>query len=274
MRHKITSTRHSDCPLDCSFCSREEGFELPAILRPPQNVLLEASDLVELPSNPGAVSASRRCDNLGRGMAETSLRNRRWHPISELCYKSSFEGRRAGAGARREDFMRPTIEIRAVTRLAFRVFVVSCVFVAGRQFGLVAQQDVKVQVMTSQYSGADGLTHFKTVDVPVDRLIRLKGGVMFQRAKPSPKAGDFHPGPFRRYVVTLSGAAEIVGSSGEKFIADRDHILLVEDTTGKGHTTRIVGPDDWVTLMVELDEVTPRDRLLRVCQPPLCTPPQ
>src|SRR5579864_3368304 len=171
-------------------------------------------------------------------------------------------------------FMRPTIEIRAVKRLASGVLVVSLVFVWGYRLGLAAQHDVKVQVVTSQFTGPDGLTHFKQVEVPLDRLIRLKGGVMFQRSKPSPKASEFHPGPFKRYVVTLSGAAEIVGSGGQTFTADRDHILLVEDTTGKGHTTRTLGSDDWVTLMVELDEVTPRERLLRVCQPPLCTPPQ
>jgi len=55
--------------------------------------------------------------------------------------------------------------------------------------------------------------------------------------------------------VTLSGAGEIVvsGDNRRTFIADRDHILLAEDVTGKGHTTRPVGPDDWVTLFVEIN---------------------
>lgn len=61
--------------------------------------------------------------------------------------------------------------------------------------------------------------------------------------------------PHRRYVITLSGKAEIVGSGDNKmFVADPSHMLLAEDVTGKGHTTKGI---DGVSLFVEVDQ--PKD---------------
>ena len=115
----------------------------------------------------------------------------------------------------------------------------------------------KVPTVTRMFTGPDGLSHLEPIDMPVSQLIKV-AGVQFNRSSPSrPNARtlDFHNAPHRRYVVTLSGAGEIVvsGDNRRTFIADRDHILLAEDVTGKGHTTRPVGPDDWVTLFVEIN---------------------
>ena|SRR5579864_5519700 len=123
----------------------------------------------------------------------------------------------------------------------------------------LAQQGT--QSVTSMYTGADGLTHFRRIEIPYNLPIQLKGGVVFGRHELEARGTPRHLGnaPHRRYVVTLSGAAKIVGSSGEVFIADPRHILLAEDLTGKGHSTQAVGPGDWVRMFLEIDDPRTRD---------------
>lgn len=148
---------------------------------------------------------------------------------------------------------------RTVRWLALSCTVGGLVFMWSAQGGqdeVVAQQSVPT--VTSMYTGPDGLTHFKEIPMPAD-FIKVAGVVFNNRRGANPNASsrglDWHNAPHRRYVVTLSGKAEIVGSAGNKmFIADRDHILLAEDLTGKGHTTKGI---DWVTLFVEVDQPRP-----------------
>lgn len=46
---------------------------------------------------------------------------------------------------------------------------------------------------------------------------------------------DLHNAPQRQYVVLLDGGVEIETSTGEKRAFQQGEILLMEDTTGKGH---------------------------------------
>jgi hypothetical protein len=149
---------------------------------------------------------------------------------------------------------------RTVRWLAFPAVVGLLVLLAGSSGGRqsVAAQD-KVPTVTRMFTGPDGLTHFEEVKMPAGELIKV-AAVRFNvpaagNQNPNPRVLDWHTAPHRRYVVTLSGKAEIVGSAGNKlFIADRDHILLAEDLTGKGHTTKGI---NWVTLFVEVDPPQP-----------------
>lgn len=143
---------------------------------------------------------------------------------------------------------------RVAKQLAFGCVIGGLVFLWSAQRGLdqvVAQQ--RGPTVTRMFTGPDGLTHFEEVPMPAG--FAKVAGVQFsdrRGAATNARVSDWHPAPHRRYVVTLSGRAEIVGSAGNKlFIADRDHILLAEDLTGKGHTTKAI---DWVTMFVEIDQ--------------------
>ena len=50
-----------------------------------------------------------------------------------------------------------------------------------------------------------------------------------------------HPAPARQYIVSLRGTVEVTGSSGETRRIGPGEVLLLEDTTGKGHSTRAIG---------------------------------
>ena len=52
---------------------------------------------------------------------------------------------------------------------------------------------------------------------------------------------DFHPAPDQRWMVILSGQLEIGLGDGSKHPFGPGDIRLIEDTTGRGHTTHFLG---------------------------------
>jgi len=62
---------------------------------------------------------------------------------------------------------------------------------------------------------------------------------------------SWHNADARRYVIPISGLAEVDVAGGEKISVQPGRIYLAEDLTGKGHTFRVVSADDWVALFVE-----------------------
>src|ERR1039457_850847 len=81
---------------------------------------------------------------------------------------------------------------------------------------------------------------------------------------PSPDAGwavvDWHRAPRKTFVVAISGCIEVEVSDGRLMRIEKGDLVYLEDTTGKGHVTRLegnvtnlfipVGPDfdvvDWI----------------------------
>ncbi|MGA7265670.1 MAG: cupin domain-containing protein [Stellaceae bacterium] len=96
------------------------------------------------------------------------------------------------------------------------------------------------------YADPDGETHFRDVEVectdgrPWGNLSKClpTAGMMFVEASGSTLA-DWHPAPCRQYVIILSGNSEVTASDGERRVFTAGDVVLVEDTTGKGHTTRL-----------------------------------
>lgn len=71
---------------------------------------------------------------------------------------------------------------------------------------------------------------------------------------PAGWASDWHPSSARNLFVVLSGEWEVTASDGETRCFCVGSVLLVEDTNGKGHRSRVVSDVDSVALMVELNE--------------------
>ncbi|WP_116788254.1 hypothetical protein [Flavobacterium psychrotrophum] len=99
--------------------------------------------------------------------------------------------------------------------------------------------------ITRIYSDANGESHFEDRTVP----LHDKGDIgflsdaenvkeiIFREVSPSYDY-DFHNAPQKQYIILLDGGVEIETSLGEKREFATGEILLVEDTTGKGHKTR------------------------------------
>jgi hypothetical protein len=63
---------------------------------------------------------------------------------------------------------------------------------------------------------------------------------------------DWHPAPRRQVVIILSGQLEIGLGDGSKHVFGPGDARLVEDTTGQGHTTRVLGAHSCVTATIPL----------------------
>jgi hypothetical protein len=59
---------------------------------------------------------------------------------------------------------------------------------------------------------------------------------------------DFHCAPRRQFIVNLTGEVEIEASDGEKRRFGPGTIMLVEDTTGKGHRSKAISAEDRTSL--------------------------
>ena len=104
------------------------------------------------------------------------------------------------------------------------------------------------------YAGTDQQAHIETIDLKAkpDWLKGLSASQISFREWPAGQFLDWHPAPRRQFVIILSGQLEIGLGDGSKHVFGPGDARLVEDTTGKGHTTRVVGNQICVTATVPL----------------------
>jgi quercetin dioxygenase-like cupin family protein len=101
------------------------------------------------------------------------------------------------------------------------------------------------------YSGSDGESHFEEIDVDIGEL-QPGEGIVFRHAPPG-DVQNWHVAPRRQYVINLSGHSEVEIGDGTKLRFGPGDIFLAEDTTGRGHISRVVGtqPRVYVTVAIE-----------------------
>ena len=125
--------------------------------------------------------------------------------------------------------------------------------VRGERDVVSAQAARKPIMMTRIYTGTDGLTHSERVEMkltPNGTSTMKATGVEFS-SRPTAPAGDWHTGPRRQFVITLSGRAELEVANGQKVPIEPGNINLIEDTTGKGHITHNLADRIVVTIPLE-----------------------
>jgi quercetin dioxygenase-like cupin family protein len=112
------------------------------------------------------------------------------------------------------------------------------------------------------YAGSDGESHFE--DVPVDLKLsdyspptppvyispfvaaRQFGFVRI----PAGWVGAWHPSPGRQVFLYLAGEMDVKVSDDERRRFRAGTVLLVEDTVGRGHQSRVVGTEDVILASV------------------------
>jgi hypothetical protein len=116
------------------------------------------------------------------------------------------------------------------------------------------------------FATADGESHFEDVDVVPEMVQVVPGRAAFETGTPIATSaarmmhvgadwdGSWHPTPKRWFVVTLSGEMEITTSDGETRCFGPGSMWLLDDTTGKGHNTRVLAGNDWYGFGVDLAE--------------------
>ena len=119
---------------------------------------------------------------------------------------------------------------------------------------VASAQTRKPIMMTRIYTGPDGLSHSEQIEMkltPNGTSAMKATGVEFS-SRPAAPAGDWHTGPRRQFVITLSGRAELEVAGGKKVPIGPGNINLIEDTTGKGHITHNI--DDRIVVTIPLAE--------------------
>ena len=130
--------------------------------------------------------------------------------------------------------------------------------------GVVMAQAHKPVFMTRLYTGPDNLTHADEVELKfnpgnpaeVFKMMQVTGAELHRA--PGGNFSDWHRAPRRQYVITLSGRGELEVAGGKKISVGPGNIDLVEDTTGKGHITKVVGTEDRMTLQLPVADQSGR----------------
>ena len=115
------------------------------------------------------------------------------------------------------------------------------------------------------FADAQGESHFDEVDVdlePVDfappaaplHVAALFPAIScgFVCGPPEWDGSIPHPAPRRQLFCTLRGEYEVTASDGMVRRFPAGSLLLLEDTTGTGHTTRILSDDDALIVSIAL----------------------
>lgn len=119
---------------------------------------------------------------------------------------------------------------------------------------------------TRLYSDADGDSHFEDVEIdltltdyapPAPPLSLSSFAPATQFGFMSARAGwssDWHPSSDRNIFFVLTGEWEVTASDGEARRFRVGSVLRVEDTTGKGHSSRVVSQNESLAAVVRLPE--------------------
>jgi hypothetical protein len=99
--------------------------------------------------------------------------------------------------------------------------------------------------VTRVYTGTDNRSHFDDFELTFTNrgnYSRFCDPILVAHAsfRETPAEGfyDFHHAPGRQLAITLRGRVELTCGNGESRILGPGDILLAEDTTGEGHTSR------------------------------------
>lgn len=114
--------------------------------------------------------------------------------------------------------------------------------------------------VTRVYADEQGESHFEDVFYPLkeggpigslSQTIKVNK-LMFRMVEPA--YNDLHTAPEKQFVVLLDGGVEIETSTGEKRIFQAGEVLLMEDTTGKGHRSSNIEPQPRSSIFITFDE--------------------
>ena len=111
---------------------------------------------------------------------------------------------------------------------------------------------------THIYTGTDGKSHFKDLEMPLKEMhtgrlsTEAMKAVSISFRDNSQYESNYHNAPRRQFLITIGGEVEITaGGTTRRFGAGE--ILLADDTTGQGHITQIVDGTTWRVIVVPID---------------------
>jgi hypothetical protein len=118
--------------------------------------------------------------------------------------------------------------------------------------------------VTRLYPDADGESHFEDTNIELDLANYITTGPPLYLSNSFPASSlsyfgapagwqsDWHASTSRSLFVVISGTWEVNASDGEIRTFAKGSVLLVEDTTGKGHSSRVISAEESLAVMIQL----------------------
>jgi quercetin dioxygenase-like cupin family protein len=128
-----------------------------------------------------------------------------------------------------------------------------------------ANQAVPTIKYVHVYADSAGVSHFReehldfapgrTEETSIHAL-EAKGRTTLLRLRVG-AVEDWHNAPRAWFLIVLQGASEVTTSDGEVRKFGPGSLVLLDDTTGKGHRTRALGHIDHVAAVIPIADDTP-----------------
>jgi hypothetical protein len=97
------------------------------------------------------------------------------------------------------------------------------------------------------YCDTNGESHWRDIEVEyVERneagklSARLPATAIIFRQTQAEHDRPWHPAPRRQYIINLDAGVQLTASDGEARVIGAGEVILVEDTSGKGHLSKSV----------------------------------
>ena len=103
------------------------------------------------------------------------------------------------------------------------------------------------------FTDSDGCSHFETLKIelktsdyappanPLNTSSIESANAMVFLELPVGWLGDWHPTPVRQWLILMTGECEFEAGDGERSRRKAGKVVMLDDTKGKGHRTRVIG---------------------------------
>jgi murein DD-endopeptidase MepM/ murein hydrolase activator NlpD len=127
-----------------------------------------------------------------------------------------------------------------------------------------AQSESEAYGYTRVYTDENGISHYDDIPVPFEiRNFAPPAGPIGVSESMNAKSvlfinlpfgwdGDWHPTPRKQFAIFISGTQVVSTSDGEVRTFGPGDVVLLEDTTGKGHAVKVTSPNGSIAMMVPL----------------------
>ena len=110
------------------------------------------------------------------------------------------------------------------------------------------------------YCDANGESHWRDLTIdwtgegPGGKTTALQSatGIIFRRTQ-AEHDRPWHPAPRRQYIINLDAGVELTASDGESRKIGKGEVILVEDTSGKGHLSKSINNEMRHSIFVPIE---------------------
>jgi quercetin dioxygenase-like cupin family protein len=129
-----------------------------------------------------------------------------------------------------------------------------------RALGADTAESISPLTYVHVYADAAGASHFREEHFDFIRgrdketsthVLEAKGGATLLRLKVG-TVEDWHNAPRAWFLIVLQGESEVTTSDGQVRHFGPGSVVLLDDTTGKGHQTRAVGKVDHIAAVIPI----------------------